>query len=706
MSKRLQVSALPGFSLVLLACLGLEAFASPVAAQTVRSDTNEAFAVQQPPVIASPFNVTDASSPKITAANDIRVRIPVAFNMTWNTTITTATITGSAAGKVSTTVRYEDYGHTVVIDVTTNFAGSDQIRVTGLGFTSFTAPSPQDRLQLVVSGPGGSTVGNDPQTKVIVAPTISSAANQTFTVGQAPTAAATITIQEPTNPPTIKAATDIRIRIPDSFRMTWNTTITTVTFGGGANANVVNPVSYEDGGKTVVIDAVMDFAGSNTLTISGLGFMAFTAPSPADSLQLVVSGPGGGSAALDSRFIKIIGPSAVISSAANQTFVVGDPSTVISPVDVLDASPAPTITASGDIRFKIPAGFNANWDPSVTTVTVTGTGASKVSSTVTYSLAAKEVVLNVTANFAAANQITVSGLKMTGFTAVSGPASLGLITGGGDTGPIVATDDKIKTIAANLHNVAVSPHVTTANQLPSNATTYTVSFTVQNTGTGVDPNTGVGQDSYDLLMRKVPGTALATIAIAGAGVSQGANPDSARLTNLANAASALVTVTYSVGTGGMGATDTLVFRARSVGAPSVSDSGRLTLTVVRPSLTIGRAASLAGPARPGTNVTYTLTVTNDGTSNAAGVTIVDTLASTVQFKVGSVTATLPAGVAVVVQYSNDRGATWAYVPASAACGAPAGYDACVNGIRWQLQNPLSYTTPNNSGTLQFVARIR
>ena len=105
-------------------------------------------------------------------------------------------------------------------------------------------------------------------------------------------------------------------------------------------------------------------------------------------------------------------------------------------------------------------------------------------------------------------------------------------------------------------------------------------------------------------------------------------------------------------------------------------------------------------------MTYTLTVTNDGTSNAAGVTIVDTLASTVQFKVGSVTATLPAGVAVVVQYSNDRGATWAYVPASAACGAPAGYDACVNGIRWQLQNPLSYTTPNNSGTLQFVARIR
>ena len=60
----------------------------------------------------------------------------------------------------------------------------------------------------------------------------------------------------------------------------------------------------------------------------------------------------------------------------------------------------------------------------------------------------------------------------------------------------------------------------------------------------------------------------------------------------------------------------------------------------------------------------------------------------------------------LVQYSSDGGATWAYVPASGACGAPAGYDNCVNRIRWQLQNPLGYTAPDNSGTLEFFAQIR
>ena len=57
-------------------------------------------------------------------------------------------------------------------------------------------------------------------------------------------------------------------------------------------------------------------------------------------------------------------------------------------------------------------------------------------------------------------------------------------------------------------------------------------------------------------------------------------------------------------------------------------------------------------------------------------------------------------------YSNNGGATWTYLPASGACGAPAAYDGCVNRIRWRLQNPLSSSAPNNTGTLQFVTQIR
>ena len=254
------------------------------------------------------------------------------------------------------------------------------------------------------------------------------------------------------------------------------------------------------------------------------------------------------------------------------------------------------------------------------------------------------------------------------------------------------------TVTVLGHGAVVAPHADSVKHLPSNGTNYTASFTVQNTGNTLD--------NFDLLTKKRPGTALTTVSITGTGVTQGSNPDSARLANLAGSATAAVTVTYTVGNVAAGTIDTLVFTARSVTTPASSDSGKLVLTVVRPSLAIGRTVSPNSSLAPGTVLTYTLTVTNGGTSNAAGVALVDTLAPAVQFKVGSAVTTLPTGVTAVLTYSNDGGTTWTYVPVSAACSAPAGYDRCVNRIRWQLQNALSYTAPDNTGSLQFVAQIR
>jgi uncharacterized repeat protein (TIGR01451 family) len=166
------------------------------------------------------------------------------------------------------------------------------------------------------------------------------------------------------------------------------------------------------------------------------------------------------------------------------------------------------------------------------------------------------------------------------------------------------------------------------------------------------------------------------------------------------------TVTYSVGNVAAGSADTLVFKGRAVGSVATVDTGKLTLTVVRPSMTVAKTVSPTGTQKPGADLTYTVTITNGGSANATSVVVVDTLPATIQFQVGSVVNTLPAGVSVVVDYSNDGGSTWTYVPASGACGAPANYDRCVNRIRWRLQNPLSSAAPNNTGTLQFVAQIR
>jgi uncharacterized repeat protein (TIGR01451 family) len=113
-----------------------------------------------------------------------------------------------------------------------------------------------------------------------------------------------------------------------------------------------------------------------------------------------------------------------------------------------------------------------------------------------------------------------------------------------------------------------------------------------------------------------------------------------------------------------------------------------------------------GTVPPGTDLTYTVTVTNSGSEDAVNVVAVDSLAAELEFKVGSVSDSLPAGVTVSVHYSDDGGATWAYSPASLGCGAPTDYDGCVTYIRWTLQNPLGSVPPDNTGSFEFVARIK
>src|SRR5207244_8865367 len=142
-----------------------------------------------------------------------------------------ATLTGTGATKVATTVSYEDGGKTLVLNVTANFAGNDQIIVSGLQYSNFTAASGADYLQLMVSGAGGGANASDSRTLQIVAPTMASAADQVFLVGQAPTAISAITMTDAATP-SITAAKDIRIRIPATVNMTLNTELTTVSLPG------------------------------------------------------------------------------------------------------------------------------------------------------------------------------------------------------------------------------------------------------------------------------------------------------------------------------------------------------------------------------------------------------------------------------------------------------------------------------------------
>src|SRR5881396_1009843 len=474
---------------------------------TLASAADQLFLVGQAATAMSAITVTDAATPTITAAGDIRIRIPASVSMTWNTALTTASITGSGNSKVSNTVSYADGGKTLVLDVTANFGAGDRIVVSGLQYTSFTAPSVPDYLQLVVSGAGGGTAASDSRTIQIVAPTIASAANQSFVVGQAPAAISPITVTD-AGLATITAATDLRIRIPATVNMTWNTALTTATLTGGAAGKVAPTVSYEDGGKTLVLNVTSDFAGNDQLVVSGLQYTSFTAPSAAASLQLVISGPGGGTAASDSRTIQIVAPTIV--SAANQVFVVGQAPTAMSAVTVIDAA-TPTITAATDLRIRIPASFNMTWNTALTTATLTGGAAGKVSATVSYEDGGKTLVLNVTSSFAGSDQLVVSGLQYTGFTAASAAASLQLVISGAGGGTAASDSRTIQVATPTLASAAnqlflvgqaatamsaitvtdaATPTITTANgiriRIPAtvNMTWNTALTTATLTGTG------------------------------------------------------------------------------------------------------------------------------------------------------------------------------------------------------------------------------
>jgi len=101
----------------------------------------------------------------------------------------------------------------------------------------------------------------------------------------------------------------------------------------------------------------------------------------------------------------------IISSAANQTFNVDDGITPISPITITDNFGA--ITTGNNIRIRIPFGTgptSMTFDSTDLNASITGNASSKVSQTVTLEDQFSTVVINVSTNFVAGDQIIISGL--------------------------------------------------------------------------------------------------------------------------------------------------------------------------------------------------------------------------------------------------------------------------------------------------------
>ena len=244
----------------------------------ISSAANQEFNIGDPPTAIAVITVADASTASITAANDLRIRLPSASSVVWDSSDTTVTLGGSAAASVSTTVTYEDSDQTLVLDVTTNFGAGDYITIADLSFTNFVRAG-TDRLELEIAN-DDVVSDTDDKTLLIRGPLMASAVDQLFTVADPPTTAALITITDDPIARTIQAKRDIRIRIPAGFNMVFDTSVTTVTLGGTGSGLVdTNLLAYEGGGTIAVLDVTKNFNPSDTLTIDGL-FFTTDLPSP------------------------------------------------------------------------------------------------------------------------------------------------------------------------------------------------------------------------------------------------------------------------------------------------------------------------------------------------------------------------------------------------------------------------------------------
>ena len=152
-------------------------------------------------------------------------------------------------------------------------------------------------------------------------------------------------------------------------------------------------------------------------------------------------------------------------------------------------------------------------------------------------------------------------------------------------------------------------------KLPGN--NYTAIYNVYNGGNGTD--------GFDLLARRaINGAAITIVSV------NGVAGDSTRIT-LAPTSGQQITIVYNVADI-VGATDSLWLKARSVGNSSVSDQDYYDLVVVKPNLTLAKAAiydatglPVSGTVVPGNILRYRITVTNNGTTDAVSVQVKDTL---------------------------------------------------------------------------------
>ncbi|MEE8379570.1 MAG: DUF11 domain-containing protein, partial [Gammaproteobacteria bacterium] len=124
--------------------------------------------------------------------------------------------------------------------------------------------------------------------------------------------------------------------------------------------------------------------------------------------------------------------------------------------------------------------------------------------------------------------------------------------------------------------------------------------------------------------------------------------------------------------------------------------------------------SVATGADPGSNIDYTITITNSGGAVGHAVVVTDALSPFSMFGLNThglgapfllTEGGTPSGLTLgIPTYSDDNGATYLYTPVSGGGGAPAGYDA--NVTNWNIEMVGTMADSNGSFDIKYQVQLR